>query len=155
MEKADSYNATQTVGQQQEKSSIPASTPSDPQPTGQNFQPQDSQDVKCNYLQSLSKSLGEIRNHTKKYDFRDFRPAVPQPPQQSYNREPGSRYSTHIRATWGIHILKNNCAENRRDSQRFWTRQDRRGGEICIGNEILGGLGTSEIFECLSFLQYK
>ena len=33
--------------------------------------------------------IGEIRNHTKIYDSRDFRPAVPQP-QHSYNREFGS-----------------------------------------------------------------
>ena len=38
-------------------------------------------------LQSLCKSLGENQNHTKKYNFRDFRAVVRQPPQHSYNRE--------------------------------------------------------------------
>ena len=41
-------------------------------------------------VQPQYKSLGENQSHTKKYDFRDFRVAVPQPPQHSYNREFGS-----------------------------------------------------------------
>ena len=39
-------------------------------------------------------------------------------PLQFYNKEPGSRYSTHIRATRGLYKLKINCAEGRRGTGR-------------------------------------
>ena len=51
----------------------------------------------------VCKSLGEIRNHTIFAIFDLL--YIPQPQQQSYDREPGSRYSTHIRAAWGLYIL--------------------------------------------------
>ena len=87
-------------------------------------------------VQSLCKSLGENQNHTKKYDFRDFRAVVPQPPQHSYNREFSSTYPTHARTTWDLHILYIGCTEPRRDIQRFLMRQDCQKSEVCMGKCI-------------------
>ena len=95
------------------------------------------------YIQSLCKSLREIRNHTKKSDFRS---AVSQPPQQSYNREPGSPHATHNRAIWGLYILKTNCTEGRRDSQRFWTRQGRQELHLSIQFNFLAILARPKSF---------